>query len=173
MGDYIKPVIRSVSAGALHEKPENKLKELIKKLKHRNPFDSDNDPVVKLMGINDPIVIPLLIEALSNPEPNIRQGAALVLGHKEEHSAVESLITLLKDHDLYVRATAANSLKKLRDKRAVEALARCLNDVASEVRRSAAIALKAIGSPEAIEVLKKLAQNNNDSSLKDILKVFV
>ncbi len=173
MSDYIKPIVGFISAEALHIKPENKLKQLIKNLKYRNPFDPKNDPVVKLMETNNPAVVSLLIEALSDPEANIRQGAALILGHKEEHSAVKSLIDLLEDPDLYVRATAANSLKKLKDERAVGALIKCLNDVASEVRRSAAIALKSIGSSEAIEVLKKLAQNNNDLSLKDIVRAFI
>ena len=144
--------------------PENKILELIQKLKHRIAACIKDDPIIELLEVKDANLIPLLIEALKAPEDNIRLGVARTLGILEDKRTIMPLIELLKDEDHYVRATAANSLKNFKDIRAVKPLIECLNDEASEVRRSAAIALGWIDSQEAIDALKAIVSNSDETT---------
>ncbi len=143
---------------------ENKLLELIQKLKYRMSPCPIDDPIIELLEIKDQKLVPLLIEALKSQEHNIRFGAVRALGILEDKRAIVPLIELLKDEDRYVRATAANALKRFKDIRAVKPLIECLNDEASEVSRSAAITLGWIDSKEAIDALKNLVANKNQGN---------
>ena len=150
---------------------ENNLIKLIQNLEYWSSYNLKD--IIKLIRTRNRTVVPLLIKALKDPCPNIRRGAARILGHRGEKDAVMPLIECLNDPDEYVRATAANSLKSLKDPRAVEALIKCLSDSPSAVRRSAAIALGSISSSEAKEALENAAINNPDLSVRKIAKVFL
>ena len=169
--------VKNVGTGGITPKPlvysEDNFIKLIRSLQYRNPFDPLNDPAIKLIGIKDPKLVPLLIEALKDIDSNIRQGAAFVLGSLYDKSSVRPLADCLKDKDLYVRATAANSLKKLKDIRAVKPLIECLNDSATEVRRSVVIALGTIGTEEAFNALKVVTNTEVDKTIRDLIQVIL
>ncbi|MBI2930703.1 MAG: HEAT repeat domain-containing protein [Planctomycetes bacterium] len=62
----------------------------------------------------DPDAIPLLIEALKDPEPFNRQQAAYMLGAAPSAAAIPPLIDLLQSPDQEVRAAATQALTKIR-----------------------------------------------------------
>ncbi len=161
-------IIDKLDSGLFKFHSRSELLRLIYSLKYRSPFHSENDPVVKLFESKSSEVVPLLIGALKFHEPNIRQGAALVLGYRKEKAAVAPLIQCLQDPDEYVRATAANSLQKLKDPEAVKPLSLCLNDDIEAVRRSALLALGSIGTEEARQALKKTIEDSSDTLLKEL-----
>ena len=152
---------------------EDNLRKLIQSLQSPNRIDAENESVIKLFKTKDLEVVPLLIKALKDPDSKIRMGAALVLGYRNEKSAVIPLIECLEDGESLIRATAANSLKKLKDPRAVKPLIKCLNDEASEVRISATIALGSIFSEDAIKALRDVATNHIDIKMREIAQVFL
>lgn len=172
MGNIISPFCLFTFGRNHFEKidPDFKMKELIQSLKYRKAYDSNNDPVVKLFTSTDPKTAELLINALKDIEPGVRQGAALVLGYRLEKSAIMPLVECLNDSDVYVRSTAINSLKKLKDIRAVKPLIACLKDPMSQVRRSAVITLGAISSNEALDALKTVVIEENDESIRALAK---
>lgn len=57
--------------------------------------------------------LPLVLEALADADPRVRQGAAEVLGQVGDPSAVESLLQALEDPAETVRRTAAVALLRI------------------------------------------------------------
>ncbi|MEO0080517.1 MAG: HEAT repeat domain-containing protein, partial [candidate division WOR-3 bacterium] len=96
-----------------------------------------------LEEIGKPAVLPL-IEALNDPNNNVRDGAACALGEIGDWRAVEPLIAALKDTDAHVRTTAAISLGNLKAYEAVGPLIEALADEDEFVRAFAAAALSTI-----------------------------
>jgi HEAT repeat protein len=105
-----------------------------------------------LAEIPSPETTPLLISALQDEDPSVRQCAALSLSqHPDEHSVV-ALIQALSDPDSLVGRLAANSLVKI-GADAVPALLERMNDGASLARLEAARALALIGDQRSIPAL--------------------
>ncbi len=141
------------------------IKPLITALK-----DKDNDirvEAARLLGIiGDPQAIQPLIEALkiqkSYKENSSRvsiiaaQSLALI-----GVSAVEPLITALKDPDPDVRSGAATALGKIGDGCAVEPLIEALKDELPNVRWSAASALGQLGDARGVDALIAALSDEN------------
>jgi len=69
-----------------------------------------------LLGeVGDPSAVPVLIEALEDKAPLVRQDAARLLGRVRDRRAVAALIKALEDPWALVRATAYDSLQWLAD----------------------------------------------------------
>jgi hypothetical protein len=82
-----------------------------------------------------------LIEALSHPDSQVREKAALGLGWRNDPRVIEPLINALHDADSEVREKAAIALGSTGDRRATQPLQTALNDGNSEVREKASAAL--------------------------------
>lgn len=104
--------------------------------------------------IGDTGVVDALIEALSDPDPDIRMISSELLGITRDSNAVVPLVGVLSD-DWWrnARLAAAEALGEIGDRRAVKALLNALNDVDDAVRGTSAWALGIIGDGSAIEAL--------------------
>ncbi len=86
----------------------------------------------------------ILINALTDPEPIIRNEAASVLGQVNHLPSVPHLILAVQDTDLDVRKAAINSLGKIGDRMAIAPLQAVLNDQHEVVRVLARLAIAQI-----------------------------
>jgi len=100
-----------------------------------------------------PRTVPLFLELLRDPNPDIRWRAAYRIGDLKDARAVEPLIAALRDPDLNVRACAAQSLGRLNDRRATAPLCGALRDPDKNVRHRAAQALGNLADRRAVEAL--------------------
>ncbi len=104
--------------------------------------------------------VPALVDALGDPDENVRITAASLLGGIGDTGAVEPLIAALEReaHGKWTRGTAAEALARLQDGRALPALARALGD--SQVRDNAARALESFGARATDAVIVALGDKN-------------
>ena len=110
--------------------------------------------------------VPVLIEALSDAEPQVRAAAAQALGEIGHVSApaLPHLFLLVKDPDADVRVKAVEALPKIsNDTATAHPLILALSDSAPEVRRAAASALGTLLTPTS-RTVAALAQALRDST---------
>jgi HEAT repeat protein len=110
--------------------------------------------------------VPTLIDALNNPDENIRIIAIAALGEIgiPAASAVPALKTALTDKSVEVRLITVNALEKIR-KRAIPTLILALEDKDEEVRQAATNALVKIGKPALPGLIKALETGSWQSRL--------
>ncbi len=109
---------------------------------------------VKALGqINDPRVLPAMIEALSIDSAAVRIAALGTLERLADVSAFSKIEPLLKNPDANVRNAAMEAAYRCGGVRAVPALTDCLKDQSWEVRQAAANALGSLGEHSAVEAL--------------------
>src|SRR5690349_1172820 len=70
--------------------------------------------MVILYNFTDKSAVEPLITSLSDPDSNVRAGAASSLGLLQDLRAVEPLIATLGDEETFVQASAVEALGKLR-----------------------------------------------------------
>jgi len=104
-------------------------------------------------------VMPFLIAATK--DEIIRGQAAISLGQLNDKKAIEPLIALLKDQNLFVRMRAAESLGQLSIKKAIEPLMALLIDRNSWMRAQAAYLLGQLDAKKAIEPLIVLLKDQD------------
>lgn len=110
--------------------------------------------------------VPVLAEALSDSDPQVRAAAAEALGKIGAPSvaALPELRALVTDADVSVRRAAVEALPNVsRDTAALPPLTAALADSAAQVRRAAAFALGALG-PLAAPATAPLTRALSDSS---------
>ena len=112
----------------------------IGKLKERAPLDAK-------------AVVPLLLEALLDPDASVRTVAATYLGiiHEEPATAVPALVEALKDEETTVRSAAAAALGSFTPaaaQSALPALRKAAGDPNEDVAREAGVALVKLQSSE-------------------------
>ena len=108
------------------------------------------------------LAIKPLTEALKNPDPNIRKGAAYTLGEINDASAVPALSEALKDPEINVRNQIVESLGGIKDPAVLDPIIKILKtDPESSIRRTALASLALRGAikdprvvPALIEALK-------------------
>lgn len=105
-----------------------------------------------------------------------RQEVAKQLQNYNDELAVDALIILLEDEDVFVRDEAAESLLKLNRSRLVEVWKKALKDVSDDVRNIAIQALTDLGYVEsAVDELIVLLQDENifvrDSVAESLLQL--
>ena len=110
--------------------------------------------VRSLADIRDPSVIPMLLLALHDPEPEVGQCAALALRYQADPEAIPTLILTLNLPDRLMARLAADALIATGDK-SVPALIEVLENKSQPACLEAARALGAIGDPRAIPALFK------------------
>jgi HEAT repeat protein len=96
-----------------------------------------------------PAVVPILVDAMKDPSPVARGGAAQALGMIGDARAVPAIVAVLaNDKETYVRLEAVGALGNFDEPVAIEALIRALNqDADARVRAEAARSLGGIGNP--------------------------
>ncbi len=126
-----------------------------------------------LVGSESPLVVPALVDALSDPEPAVRAAAAEGLGHMraEGRWTAPSLAKLLVDPAVEVRLSAVDALGMLGREAAdaVPAVASSLEDADPRVRRRAAAALGRFGESvrPAIPALLNALRTSKDFAVRE------
>jgi HEAT repeat protein len=104
-----------------------------------------------------------LIEALHDPDPDVRSSAALALGASEDPRALEPLVQRLLQRDELpiARRCAAEGLAYLQDRRATSSLLRMVEQPQEdhEVRLFAARALVQLAEPQAVELFQRVLRD--------------
>jgi HEAT repeat protein len=107
-----------------------------------------------------PPAVPYLLEALQDPNYNVRALAAGILGRIGEKRTASPLIGLLTDYYQPVRRDAARALGRIGEKSAVPHLIEALGDKDENVRAAAAWALGRIGHNAVNEMLAALEDDS-------------
>lgn len=104
--------------------------------------------------------LPILVAALRDPEPMVREIAAQGLGYLGDERAAAPLAAALKDPDVHVRRRAASALITTPAKSVIRELTEAtLRDPDATVRRFAVEALGWIGDPAVVTTLARAAQD--------------
>lgn len=164
LGAFQDPSVIPALLAAL-EDPHSSVRQAavrsLKALGYQGPLT----PVMKLLDTTDEALQEAAAEALAHLATDVRtlleelrdlqgetarRGIVRVLALRTEASALEALITFLRDPSAHVRAAAARALDRRDDPRAVKALLLALNDPAVSVRMAALDALASIGDSTAL-----------------------
>jgi len=170
-----------VRLGALEKlnnlKEENTIDLLIQVAGERGEYWPVKIKAIKLLGESaDPKAVEILLsifnDTFNNWEcPAIKSYTALALGNfKGNAKVVDSLISGINDPELFTREASIQSLGKIGNPAAVLPLVAALNSGSSAVKLSSIKALEMIGDPQAIPYIQQIAENDNDSVIKDHAK---
>ena len=119
-------------------------------------------------GIGDPIAVPALIKALSDPDVDVRFEATKALGRLKSKNAFKQLIRLLNEEDdPDICAEAVAALGEIGLPGAIGPLIKKLDDSDRFVRASAARALGNLGEMGAVESLIHLMRNDGISDVRE------
>jgi HEAT repeat protein/beta-lactamase regulating signal transducer with metallopeptidase domain len=114
----------------------------------------------------DPRTVSALIEALKDPDKEVRETALSALAQLRDPRVFEPLSSALKDTSPSIREQAAFGLGQLRDARAVEPLTAALKDTNADVREQAAFALGQIRARAAVGALSA-ALKDTDADVRE------
>lgn len=117
-----------------------------------------------LAEISDPQIPEILTEALEDPDPTVRQCAALGLRQQPGHRAIPALLAMLDAADSLTADLAADALVAVGEP-AVESLLDVLAEGQQQARLRAAKALALIGDTRAIPALFHVL--DEDSAILD------
>jgi HEAT repeat protein len=137
--------------------------------------DVENACITALARIG-PASVAVLLEALHDPMPRIRSGAAKVLGHlgQDVPAAAGALMALLDSNDPHARVVALEGLARMGLNTDVFAarVIEMLSDEAGFVRAGAIRVLEARGTPprEAIMPLLRVVANNEHPVTEEALR---
>ncbi len=99
-------------------------------------------------------VVPALLEALKDPNAEVRRAAAQSLGNIGDRRATSGLIAVLADQEAEVRLAATQSLGNLEDPRSIDGLAARLTDPVTDVRRAAIHALSSLDGKVSADLFR-------------------
>ena len=119
--------------------------------------------------LNNNDISEILISSLIHESKNIRGFCALILGNRDNTSAINSLIDLTKDTSGMVRSCAFGALGHLKATKAKKEIHNGIFDDDVEVKKSAAYALYLIEGKLTYTERKEL-ENQSDAEFKKILK---
>lgn len=110
--------------------------------------------------------VPHLIQLVDEADPGTRYLAAQALGliGDEAETAIPSLLTALRDDDMYLRMAVTGALINIGNP-AVPGLVKALFDRNKAVQRASAKALGKIGNPRAISALE-VAVKDSDATVR-------
>lgn len=147
---------------------KNNVNQLSKsKIKNNNK----KQPINGLGNISSDEALDILIEALSENDPDIRNRAAKALGEINDPIAVPHLINALNDENASVQWRVLEALAKIKEP-AVLPLIGALSDEDPDIRSGAACALGEIGDNRAImPLVKNLKDENPKSRWKTVLSL--
>jgi HEAT repeat protein len=119
---------------------------------------------------HDREAVPLLVEALKDPDDKTRIYVLWALGTLGDPGARTSLEGALADPDPGLRKTAAFALGELGDRAAVPRLTASLDDAAADVRWNAALALARLKSDAGLPVLETMVDRRLLAQVPDITR---
>jgi HEAT repeat protein len=128
-----------------------------------NPH-SDSDTrrrAVKAVGKLGARVFEVMVDALRDPDAEIRAHAAETLGELADKRALSALITAAGDTDAAVRRNAVAALGLLHDPAALDTLIQALGDRDGQTQAAAAEALGELRDHRAVEALKACLTSGN------------
>ena len=105
-----------------------------------------------LAGLDDPSTVPVVVDALSDPDPRVRRRACRACGTIADPRAVPALVDRLTDVP-QVRRAAANALGSIGTDPALDPLIELLGDADESIRRTAAGALGGASTARPVEPL--------------------
>jgi HEAT repeat protein len=120
--------------------------------------------------IGDRESLPLLVDALDDPDDKTRIYALWALGTLGDASARTAIEKALASPDPGIRKTAAFALGELGDRAAAPALERLLDDPVADVRWNAALGLARFGSDAGVPVLETMADRRLLSQVPGITR---
>ena len=116
--------------------------------------DTNRARALRKMGRSrSPMALDQLIQALSDPNPDVRRQAAHGLGEAGASEAINPLLDELRDQESDIRGEAAEALGKIGDHHVIDPLIEALDDEDTRVQISAIRALSDMGNAEARELL--------------------
>lgn len=124
---------------------------------HRDP-NALNASLSLLAELNTPVT-GMLVDLLTDPDPEVRMYAVLALGETRDPACIPALIQCLDDPDQNVRFNAVEALGKLHAREAVERLIAILQEKDFFLAFAAAQALAEIGDPRPVPALIPLLGN--------------
>jgi HEAT repeat protein len=150
----------------------------IKKVLGDDDDDVRTEALAALDNYRDSEILKCLIAEVYRPKVSRtpRQEIAKQLRHYDTEEAVDALIILLHDEDVFVRDDTAESLLQLNRPRLVDVWKKALDDLSEDVRNIAITALTNLGCvEEVIDELVALLQNEDffmrDSIAECLLKL--
>jgi HEAT repeat protein/beta-lactamase regulating signal transducer with metallopeptidase domain len=102
-----------------------------------------------------------LIEALKDPDSDVRETAMAALAHKRDPRMFDAFVLALRDTNPDIREQAVFGLGQLRDKRAIAPLTLALKDEKPDVREQAVFALGQLHAVEAIDSITLALRDAN------------
>ena len=142
----------------------------------RRLFREAQDPEMRqylalvLGRTHDAGAVPLLVEALKDPDDKTRIYVLWALGALGDRQARGALEATLADPDPGLRKTAAFALGELADRAAVPRLTESLDDAVADVRWNAALSLARLGSDAGLPVLETMADRRLLAQVPDITR---
>jgi HEAT repeat protein len=142
----------------------------------RRLFGEAKDPEMRqylalvLGRTHDREAVPLLVEALKDPDDKTRIYILWALGTLGDPQARGALEGALVDPDPGLRKTAAFALGELGDRSVVPRLTESLDDAVADVRWNAALSLARLGSDAGLPVLETMADRRLLSQVPDITR---
>jgi HEAT repeat protein len=142
----------------------------------RRLFGEAKDPEMRqylalvLGRTHDREAVPLLVEALKDPDDKTRIYILWALGTLGDPQARGALEGALADPDPGLRKTAAFALGELGDRSVVPRLTESLDDAVADVRWNAALSLARLGSDAGLPVLETMADRRLLSQVPDITR---
>lgn len=140
----------------------------------RHQFEEADDDVMRrylalvLGRTGDPQAVPLLIQALDDPDSQTRIYILMALGQSGDRRSLEPLRAALGDPDAGLRKTAAWSLGELGEVTAAADLEPLLADPEPDVRWNAALALARLGSDRGVPVLREMLDRGVTGQVSEI-----
>ncbi len=107
--------------------------------------------------------VPALIEALRNDNPNVRAGAAEVLGEIRDPVALPPLLAAVYDSQPEVRISVAVALSEFPNPKAAEAVLSSMRDDNPHVREVVARLVNRLKDPRGVEALIVATRDPNQS----------
>ena len=112
---------------------------------------------------SDPRAVNALLEALKDPDKDVRETAMQALVGMHDPHMLEPLVAALKDGSPDIREKAAFGLGQLRDTRAIAPLATAVKDQNAGVREQAVFALGQLRAVEAVDAIAPALHDTSDN----------
>lgn len=130
------------------------------------PDDEKIAALQKLMGIDDPIVMDVVMMALNDDNPDIRELALDVIMNVDDPAVIPAVVKALDDDNPDIREYALDALMEVDDPRINDALLKALDDENVDVRDNALNIMLYISSPNVLDALAK-AINDSDPDIRE------
>jgi hypothetical protein len=137
--------------------------------------EAQGDPKVRmylvtaLEHLGNPSAVPVIVESVRDPDPDVRLHAAKALGaFGGIGDAVEPLAALLDDEDASIRKVAIHALGQTRDPGAIPIVMPHLEDPIEDIRWNTALALAVLGDGSGTSVIGTMLDRDHLDRIEGI-----